>query len=65
MDQVKFVKDSLKKFEKVWSAFSSKVLKVVFHKFFSVHSRILCPKYDFDYRRKMISLKKIFFDFLL
>ena len=30
MDQVKFVKDSLSKFEEIWSAFISNFLKAVF-----------------------------------
>ena len=48
MDQVKFVEDwtAFKKFEGVWSAFSN-ILKAVFHKFFLVHSSILCPKSAF------------------
>ena len=47
MDQVKFVEDSLKKVEVIWSAkvdhITSNFLKVVFHECYLVHSEILCP----------------------
>ena len=44
MDKVKFVEDS---FQKIWSdmvCLTPSVLKVVFQKFYLVHSWILCPK---------------------
>ena len=40
ISQVKFVQDSL---QKIWGDITSDFLKAVFHKFYLVHSWILCP----------------------
>ena len=42
MDQVKFMKDSR---WKIWIWITSNFLKAVFHKFYLIHSWILCPIY--------------------
>ena len=43
-------KTAFKKFERIWSAWADNILsnflKAVFHKFYLVHSGILCPKWS-------------------
>ena len=63
MDQVKFVEDSL---QKIWSDMvclsdmvyhiTSNFLKAVFHKFYMVHSWILCPIYNSPMNNHIIFL---------
>ena len=42
MDQVKYVEETFKKSEGIWHI-PSNLLKAIFHKFYLVHSSILCP----------------------
>ena len=54
MEQVKFVDTAFKKFEVIWFAevdhITSNFLKAVFHKFYLVHSWILCPICHHDHQ---------------
>ena len=64
MNQVRFVEDSLSKFEEIWSAVSrsypSNFLKAVSYTFYLVHCWILCIKWLFSYARLRRSLASVY-----